>query len=228
MVDYIDLPPIAPIVTRHRRLACSCPGCGARVKAAPPAGGSPFGPGIQALALYFKHIQHVSYQRLAALFADVFCLTISQGALGNLFQRASQAFAENKKQIQTRLRRAKAVASDETGVRIEGVNAQHWVFRAEGLVLHETAFSRGAQVVREVMGGHRPDFWTSDRYSAQQGHGLRHQTCLAHLARDIAYALEVCVFRGTWAVISRDLGHAFHGIAGSHFTIVGRLVDKFY
>lgn len=36
----------------------------------------------------------------------------------------------------------------------------------------------------------------------------------------------VCVFRGSWAVISRDLGHAFHGIVGSHFTIVGRLVDK--
>ena len=35
-----------------------------------------------------------------------------------------------------------------------------------------------------------------------------------------------CVFRGTWAVISRDLGHAFQAIVGSHFTVVGRLVDK--
>src|SRR5829696_4290933 len=31
----------------------------------------------------------------------------------------------------------------------------------------------------------------SDRYTAQQGHGAAHQTCLAHLARDIAYAVEV-------------------------------------
>lgn len=189
--DSLELPPIVPVVTRHRRLACTCPGCGARVKAAPPAGGSPFGAGIQALALYFKHIQHVSYQRLAAMFADVFGLRISQGALGNMFRRASKAFDAAKAQIRDRLRRAEAVASDETGVRIEGVNAQHWVFRAPGLVLHEAAFSRGAQVVRDVMGGHRPGFWTSDRYSAQQGHGLRHQTCLAHLARDIAWALEV-------------------------------------
>jgi hypothetical protein len=35
-----------------------------------------------------------------------------------------------------------------------------------------------------------------------------------------------CVFRGTWAVISRDLGRVFHGIVGSHFTNVGRLVDR--
>ena len=40
--------------------------------------------------------------------------------------------------------------------------------------------SRGAQVIGDVMGGHQPDFWLSDRYSAQQGHGRLHQTCLAH------------------------------------------------
>lgn len=188
--DYVDVPPVLPVVTRHQRLACPCPGCGARVKAAPRSG-SPFGPNIRALALYMKHIQHVSYQRLQEMFRDVFGLTISQGALGNMFQRASPLFVEQKTVIQTSLRCAPAVASDETGVRIEGVNAQHWVFRAPGLVLHEAAFSRAGQVVRDVMGKHRPAFWTSDRYSAQQGHGLRHQTCLAHLARDIAYALEV-------------------------------------
>jgi len=37
---------------------------------------------------------------------------------------------------------------------------------------------------------HRPEVGISDRYSAQQKHGERHQTCLAHLARDTAFALE--------------------------------------
>ena len=40
------------------------------------------------------------------------------------------------------------------------------------------------------MDGHRPEVWCSDRYTAQQGHGDAHQTCLAHLARDVAYADE--------------------------------------
>jgi transposase len=40
------------------------------------------------------------------------------------------------------------------------------------------------------MDGHRPEVWCSDRYSAQQGHADAHQTCLAHLARDVAYADE--------------------------------------
>src|ERR671916_1690619 len=42
-----------------------------------------------------------------------------------------------------------------------------------------------------MMDGHRPAVWLSDRYTAQQGHGVAHQTCLAHLARDVAYAVEV-------------------------------------
>lgn len=41
-----------------------------------------------------------------------------------------------------------------------------------------------------MMAGRRPAVWISDRHSAQQEHGARHQTCLAHLARDTAFALE--------------------------------------
>ena len=191
--DRVDLPLIAPIVDRHRRLAVVCPRCGSRTKAAQPqaAIGSPFGPNIQTLALYMKHFQHVSYQRLERLFDHVFGLKISQGALGNIFARGRPAFAARKADILARLRQAEAVASDETGVRIEGINAYHWVFRSPDVVVHEAAFSRGAQIVRDIMGGHRPRFWTSDRYAAQQNHAERQQTCLAHLARDIARVVEV-------------------------------------
>src|ERR1019366_5951328 len=45
-------------------------------------------------------------------------------------------------------------------------------------------------IVNEMMGGHAPNVWISDRYAGQQKHGARHQTCLAHLARDKAFALE--------------------------------------
>ena len=56
--------------------------------------------------------------------------------------------------------------------------------------MHQPDYSRAARVVDEIMAGHRPAVWISDRYSAQQKHGERHQTCLAHLARDTAFALE--------------------------------------
>ena len=52
------------------------------------------------------------------------------------------------------------------------------------------SFRGAARVVRDMMGDHRLNIWLSDGYSAQQGHGHHHQTCLAHLARDIAFAPE--------------------------------------
>ncbi|MFV0386626.1 IS66 family transposase zinc-finger binding domain-containing protein [Paracoccus sp. (in: a-proteobacteria)] len=35
--DRIDIPPITPVVERHRRLACACPSCGVKTKAPVPA-----------------------------------------------------------------------------------------------------------------------------------------------------------------------------------------------
>ena len=43
---------------------------------------------------------------------------------------------------------------------------------------------RGAKVVEEVMAGHRPQFWVSDLYSAQQNHAKEWQVCLSHQLRD--------------------------------------------
>jgi transposase len=190
--ERIELPEIKPFVEHHRRLAVQCPGCGARVVAAPPpaAAGTPFGPRLHAVATYLKTFQSLSYERLQATLADLFGLPVSQGGLMNMLRRAQGCFQAGREQAVAALRRAQVVASDETGVRIEGSNAYHWVFRCTAAVVHYAAPTRAASVVRAMMDGHQPEVWLSDRYSAQQGHGVAQQTCLAHLARDVAYALE--------------------------------------
>jgi len=191
--EQIDLPEVKPLVTQHRRLAVLCPTCGTRVVAPAPeaARGTPFGPRLHALATYLKTYQALSYERLQAALSDLFGLRVSQGGLMNLLRRAQGRFTEGRSRAVAALRQAEVVASDETGVRIEGSNAYHWVFRSPQAVVHQAALTRGASVVRAMMDGHRPAVWLSDRYTAQQGHGAAHQTCLAHLARDIAYAVEV-------------------------------------
>jgi transposase len=190
--ERIELPQIKPMIEHHRRLAVQCPGCGARVVAAPPpaATGTPFGPRLHALAIYLKTYQSLSYERLQATLADLFGLPISQGGLMNMLRRAQGCFQAGREDAVAALRQAKTVASDETGVRIEGSTGYHWVFRCTAAVVHHAAPTRAASVVRAMMDGHKPEVWLSDRYSAQQGHGLAQQTCLAHLARDVAYALE--------------------------------------
>jgi transposase len=191
--EQIDLPEVKPLVTQHRRLSVCCPTCGTRVVAPVPqaARGTPFGPRLHTVATYLKTFQALSYERLQAALSDLFGLTLSQGGLMNLLRRAQERFAEGRARAVAALRCASVVASDETGVRIEGSNAYHWVFHSPEAVVHHASPTRAASVVREIMDGHRPAVWLSDRYTAQQGHGAAHQTCLAHLARDVAYAVEV-------------------------------------
>lgn len=190
--DEIEIPPVKPHVIRHRRFACRCAGCGVTVKAPAPAVATttPFGPRIHALAIYLKGFQALSYERLRGLLRDAFGLSVSEGALMNMFIRRHARFETEAGKAKAILRAAKVVASDETGVRIEGTNSYHWVFHCKDAVVHRPDYSRAARVVDETMAGHVPAVWISDRYSAQQKHGERHQTCLAHLARDAAFAFE--------------------------------------
>ena len=172
--DRIELPEVKPEIERHRRLAVRCPACGARVVAAMPASakGTPFGPRLHVVATYLKTFQALSYERLQGALADLFGLTISQGGLMNLLRRAQGRFQAPREDAVAALRRAAVVASDETGVRIEGANAYHWVFRSQDAVVHQAAPTRAASVIRAMMDGHRPAVWLSDRFcqgSRQQG-----------------------------------------------------------
>ena len=190
--DEIEVPAIVPFVRRHRRLCVTCPHCSALVEAPVPdaAKGSPFGPRLHGLALYLKTFQAISFARLQRMFVELFGVKLSQGAIANMLKRSHVPFTQRKQDIIGTLRHADSVASDETGIRIEGLNGYHWVFMSDRAIVHEAQLSRAAKVVHDVMGEHRPKLWLSDGYSAQQGHGEHQQTCLAHLARDIAYAVE--------------------------------------
>jgi len=149
----------------------------------------------------------------------------------NLLRRAQGRFQAGREAAVAALRRAAVVASDETGVRIEGCSGYHWVFRCQDAVVHQAAPTRAASVVRAMMDGHRPAVWLSDRYAAQQGHGLAQQTCLAHLARDVAYALEASddpvPFRlKLWLSSAFDLANAAAGLAASTLAAKQRALER--
>jgi transposase len=180
-------------VTRVEHYAGHCRGCGATTLAPLPEGlepGTPFSLNIVALAMYLRFAHHVSYRRLTRLMLDLFGLAISEGALDAALRRAKPGFDAETAAILARLRRSRVVGSDETGVRVDGRTGWNWVFQNAEVVIHVIRHSRGAGVVREVMGGHRPAIWVSDLYSAQRGHAAAWQICLAHQLRDCRYAIE--------------------------------------
>jgi transposase len=191
--ERIEMPPIKPIVTQVRLHGGTCPHCGEAFTARPPPGlepGSPFGPSIEALAVYLHHCQAIGFERLAALFLDIFGLPISEGALANLFKKVKPRFDEQAVAIKQRVRDSPIVCSDETSARVEGRNWWEWVFLGTDAVLHVIEPGRGKKVPKKIFGEHRPAVWVSDLLGAQQGHAEDWQVCLAHQIRNVQYAID--------------------------------------
>jgi transposase len=150
---------------------CAC--CGERAVATAPEGlepGSPFGKSIEAVAVYFHYAQAVGLARLRCLFAEMFGLSISEGALCNILARAQAPLEAAAAAIAAAVTKSHVVASDETSVRVMKKTQWEWVFVTALHVLHVIRPSRGADVVRALFGAHRPRVWMSDSYGAQRGH----------------------------------------------------------
>src|SRR5829696_7376804 len=113
--DKVDLPKVAPVVTRVERYAGHCRGCGTTTLAPLPEGlepGTPFSRDIVALAMYLRFVHHVSYRRLSRLLLELFGLAISEGALEAAFRGGKPRFDAETAAILARLRRARVVGSD--------------------------------------------------------------------------------------------------------------------
>ena len=77
-----------------------------------------------------------------------------------------------------------------------------WVFHHGDSAVFVAAL-RAKAVVEDFLGDLRPDYWVSDRYGGQMGWASKeHQVCLAHLIRDVQYAIDA----GD-AVFAPDLRH---------------------
>lgn len=191
--DPIDLPPVRPVVTRIELFGGRCACCGKRYRAEAPqemAPGTPFGPGIRSLLLYLHHSHHVGFERLSRMLKELFGLTISEGAISNAFARMREGLDAARATSRERRRTARVIAPDETTTRIDGVTHWQWVFVSDRAVLHEIAPRRAKSVAEAVLGEARPAVWGSDRYAGQQDLAKEHQVCLAHVLRDVQYAID--------------------------------------
>lgn len=192
--DRIEIPEIVPDVTRVTLHGGVCPCCARRFKAAAPAGlepGSPFGANLRAFVLYLRFVQAIPFERLARLLSDLLGLEISEGALANMLRESGGAFARQTELIRARLLSGSILQSDETSARVGKKTWWTWVFHDADSACFRIRPSRGKTVVSEFLGEFRPEFWVSDRFGAQMGWATTgHQACLAHLLRDVQYAIE--------------------------------------
>lgn len=191
--DHIEVPPLAAVITRYRLYRGNCPCCKRRNLAKSPDGidpYKPFGFHLQHLLFYQRYTHFLSYERLKGFCSDVLNFEISEGAIANIFRRCKARIDIKVEQFKQKIRTAFLVNSDETRARVCGENRWEWTFQNKEVALHVIRPSRGSDVVRSIFQGHKPDYWGSDLYSAQRGHGKRWQICLEHQVRDCQFAID--------------------------------------
>lgn len=192
--DRIEIPEIAPDVTRVVLHGGVCACCRRRYRAVAPEGleeGSPFGPNLRAFVIYLRAAHAISFERLSQAMSDLFSLDISEGALVNIFEASRPSFARGAKRIKDKLKKSAVIQSDETSLRVGKKTEWLWVFHHEDSAAFVVAPSRGKDVPERFLGSKRPDYWVSDRLAAQMGFARKeHQVCLAHLIRDAQFAVD--------------------------------------
>ena len=192
--DRIEIPKIEPDVTQVSLHGGVCPGCCKRFKAEPPEGlepGSPFGPQLRAYVIYLRSVQNIPLARLVDVLKDLIGLEISEGALVNILRASREPFAKQTNFLKLRLLSGTALASDETGIRVGKANWWLWVFHQGDSAVFVADPHRSKEVVETFLGEWRPEYWISDRLGSQKGWAKAdHQFCLAHLIRDVQYAID--------------------------------------
>ena len=201
--QLVELPAVLTQVIEVQLYGCSCPACGTPNRAASPAGMEPercYGARLQSLIAYLKHLQHCSYDRLEHLLHDVFGLPISPGGLDNCLHRVGQAAIADTNAIRTQVATAPVIHGDETGSRVAGGKAWHWVFVTTDAVLHQVCNSRGKDVPQMMMDAQRAEVWVCDCWTGQlHAPADTFQLCLAHQVRNLQAVIDTQTWESIWA-----------------------------
>lgn len=189
-----ELPAANPIVIETRQHRTTCPHCLTLNRAILPEGLEAercFGPNLEATVIFYKHKQHLSYERIVETMRDLHGVNLSEGAVAQILERAGQKAAPAAETIKEQIIKDQVIKSDETSARVEGRNWWQWVFIGDSGVYHTIVPTRSASEITTVMGQLCVEAWVCDCYGAQLKAPARvFQLCLAHQLRDLQRALD--------------------------------------
>jgi transposase len=223
----IELPDPKAKVIEVRQYEVKCPGCGQGYLGQPPAGlelDRVFGSRLETTLVYYRHQQHISYERTQQALHDLHGVELTQGAINRVMARAGRAASQQLEPIITAVRQSAVVHSDETGARVAGRRWWHWVFCTLTAVLHRVKPSRASTVIDQVMTNSQVEVWVSDCLPAQLKADVpQRQLCLAHQIRDLQRVIDQYP-ESWWAKTMQTL---FRAAVGLHHRRHQFSVDQF-
>lgn len=209
-----ELPVAQPLVIETRQHQVTCPHCLTLNRGILPAGLEAeryFGPNLEATVVFYKQMQHLSYERLVETMRELHGVTLSEGALVAILQRAGEKAAPVAAAIKQQVITGEVMRSDETSARVKGKNWWQWVFISEHGAYHTIVPTRSFAEITTVMGALAVKVWVSDCFSAQlKAPAAVFQLCLAHQLRDLQRVLDADPTAGWAQAVQKLLRGAIH------------------
>jgi transposase len=188
-----ELPPLAAHITEYRCHRRQCPACGATTLAALPDDlASQFGPQLTALIAYLTVVCRLPRLVVQRLLEGALQIPISVGSTQKAWEEASAAVAAPYQELQEALAHQPVLNGDETGHRTNGAKRWLWTLVAPAFVFYTIATSRGADVLRRLLGDAFTGVLGSDRLPTYLSYtAARRQLCWSHFTRNLLSAQEL-------------------------------------
>ena len=170
------------------RVLCDC---GKMVEGQPPSDvlpGFSLGPRLTAFIGLLGQYANVTQNKMVTLFQEVFNLPICEGTINNANRQwLLPSLTAPVKELKESLPKLEHVHGDETGWRVDGVRHWAWVLATMSITFVFIAATRGAEVLKGLLGDAFTgligcDFYNA--YRAKGGVGGERTFCWAHLDRE--------------------------------------------
>jgi len=125
-----------------------------------------FGLRLMLIVVWFKIRYRMTEEAIPEVLETLFGIHLSEGEVIHILKQVATAFGPYYQNLIQEIRNAEARNIDETFWRINGENANLWVFVNKAITLYKIAFSRGHEVPLEVLGKKHNGVDIHDRFSA--------------------------------------------------------------
>jgi transposase len=190
--QVIEVPAPTPEVTEYQLHRLVCPRCGITTCGTLPLGvpTTNYGPRLVSLVALCSGAYRMSKRMVVSFCADVLGVSLALGEVCQVEQTVAQALTLPVREARTSVQTQSANV-DETTWWEQLRRSYVWVVVTQWVSVFYIRTSRGAKVLREVLGAEYGEVLTSDRAKAYNGQPLRkRQLCWAHLRRDFQAMID--------------------------------------
>lgn len=191
--QVLDIPEPKPEVVEYHRMCIRCT-CGRENWGKlPPEARSGIGPRLTAVLAHLSGLHRVTRRGCKEIAKTIFGIDMSVGSVCKLHQEVSESLATAHEEVRQALPEQPVLNGDETGWNTRGLTRWLWVMATPTIAFYHVAESRGAKVLKYILGDLYKGVLCSDMYSAYKAfHKGTRQFCWAHIIRGLRGLKHAC------------------------------------